>query len=129
MVKSHNTPEGRLWQKAMKDEEGLAEDYAAVGKCYQKQRAFKLEWARKKKARLQEVRTRTMGSKSTDKNVGEYHSFAVHVREEGGDAAALKACQDYLVTASKLATEGETHKGGLSSSTTSTTIGSRCCVS
>ena len=129
-VKSHNNPVGRLWQKAMKENLDMANIYAEVGKCYTKQREFKLEWAKKQCEELKEVRTRIVESKKSDGAWGEYHPFAIHVRDEGGDAVALKACQDYFVFATRMAAEGKTHKGqAFFSSSTSTTTARSCCAS
>ena len=100
-----------LFEKAKKDDLAFARQYAAVGRGYAAQQEFKLKWAAEKYHTLSEIRSKQRISSKSDSLSGRYLPFPVHVLEEGGDAAALRATQNYFTEAVRKAQAGKTANG------------------
>ena len=111
LPKAVNNPIGRLWAKHVKNNEKLRAEYLAVGKSYEAQRRFKLQWARETSEVMREERERITEFSQADTCKGKYLPLAVHIREEGGDAEAFRAVQNYVKNVAALSVAGVTYHG------------------
>ena len=102
---------GRLWRAALRAEPDLAADYKKTGKSYEKQRLFRVKWAKAKYADLVEKKTEEEGQENEDSVNGIYYPLGRIFTEEGGDESAVQATLNYAKECVRLLKEGVTVRG------------------
>lgn len=102
---------GYWWANALRTDKGLAASYAALGKRYEAQRAFRREWAQ---SRLQEMKQERKATKKTfeeDFADATYEPPEVILEREGGGRNGLKATMNIIKAAIADTKAGRTFRG------------------
>jgi hypothetical protein len=102
---------GRKWEKALKDNDALKEEYKALGRSYDAQRKFRTKWAQGEYEVLHQQRLRETQSTIADTREGVYQPFTIILQQEGGDEAAMVATANYVNEAMSRHSRGESCKG------------------
>ena len=106
-----NSEFNRWWAKELTGNDTLKDNYKLLGKGYEVQRKFKIDWAGKRAEEMKEERTKTSEFRQVDGFKGEYLPLAIHVQKEGGDAMAFVAVQNYVKNVASYVAQGKTYKG------------------
>ena len=102
---------GRAWAAEKKLNKVLAKQYEELGKSYERQRAFRLQWAKQRKSELRKRRYETHEQSLSDNTECEYLSFLRVWEMEGKDVAGLEATKNYWISAMQLWSKGVTLHG------------------
>ena len=97
---------GRLWNKEKKLNEVLAASYEGVGKSYEAQRRFRLQWAEQRRDGLRVERIQSHRQTVSDNLDCRYISFEKTWEEEGKGQAGFEAAKNYWASAIALWSKG-----------------------
>ena len=101
-------PIGRKWTKDLKLSDFLQQNYEKVGKNYEAQRRFRLQWAEQEREKLRTQRYQKHEHTLDDNLDAEYMCFEKSWEAEGKDAAGLQATKHYWASAISLWSKGVT---------------------
>lgn len=96
---------GRRWTKALKDPAFKAA-YSDVGKVYAKQQAFRAAWSKKEWALTIESKLQKDTVADKDFDGGSYKPLAFIAKQQGSDAAGVRATSTYATNCLKFFSEG-----------------------
>ena len=102
---------GQMWSREIQADPRLRAAYAAIGRSYEAQRKYRQEWAAKKFIEAKSERTKLTTSTVSTKSRGIHYPIKVIFTKEGGDLAAARATQNYILTALSKHARGETDAG------------------
>ncbi|CAK0904258.1 unnamed protein product [Prorocentrum cordatum] len=106
-----NSEFNRWWAKELAANTKLKQNYKLVGRGYEAQRKFKIDWAGQRSVQMKEERTKTSEYRQVDGMRGEYLPLSIHVKKEGNDAMAFIAVQNYVKNIATFVAQGKTYKG------------------
>jgi hypothetical protein len=103
---------GKAWNQNKKSDQGLAQDYLAVGKAYNSQREFRLKWCKIELAKIVVKKTEIEETMQEEYSQGEYLPFDVIVDREGGPEreSAVRAALHYTLCCQRFFKQD--HKAG-----------------
>ena len=102
---------GNWFTLATKDDPKMKTAYLALGKNYEKQRAFRIQWARDVAENMKMTRESSSRSIELDESAGSYEPLEVIVQKEGGGPAGILAAKNYVETCLNMTREGITWRG------------------
>jgi len=102
---------GGWWSKDLKGDKDLAAKYKAIGKQYDKQRAFRAEWANEKAVALKEERYNSVTLLEIDEQDATLEPLSVIAQREGGGKAGEIAALNYAAKCIELSSAGTAFKG------------------
>ena len=102
---------GNAFYKALKSDPEMQKQKQAIGKSYEAQRKFRLDFANNKYQEAKKSRTKVKREWTKDEDDAEYCTFSRIVSREGWDKAAWKTSCVWVGNAMKKWSAGKTHKG------------------
>ena len=104
---------GGKWHKALKQQDGLAEAYTAVGRGYTQQQAFRSRWVLDSYENLRNEKMKEETNSQSDFQNGVYVPFTILWEKQGKDSSGLQAARRYAVSCWEKTTNGEEAAPGL----------------
>lgn len=102
---------GYWWSVALKNHSALSAAYAALGRGYEAQRAFRREWVQARLQTLRQERRATRASIESDMAEGAYEPPEVILEREGGGKSGLKETMNIIKETVADTKAGRTFRG------------------